>query len=119
MKILRIERSKVREMCGIQLNDIKRSMDLIFMLGLKETMDQLDMANSVRWYGHVLRREDGHVLRRALYFEVGGQRKKGRSKRTWKKQVEEESMKVGIRRKDAICRSKWSVRVNMIAAGSR
>ena len=38
------------------------------MLGLNETMDQLDMANSVCWYGDVLRREDDHVLRRALDF---------------------------------------------------
>ena len=47
------------------------------MLGLNETMDQLAMANNVHWYGHVLRREDGHVLRRALDFEVEGQTKKG------------------------------------------
>ena len=30
-------------------------------------------------------------------------RKKGRLKRTWKKQVEEESVKVGLRREDALC----------------
>ena len=77
------------------------------------------MANSVHWYGHVLRREDGHILRRALHFEVEGQRKKGKPKRTWKKQVEEESMKVGLRRKDAIYRSKWSVVIHNIAAGLR
>ena len=41
-------------------------------------MKQLSIANSVCWYGHVLWREDGHVLRRALDFEVEGQRKKGR-----------------------------------------
>ena len=70
------------------------------------------MANSVRWYGHVLRREDGLILRRALDFEVEGQRKKGRPKRMWEKQVEEESVKVGLRREDALCRSKWSVGVN-------
>ena len=29
-------------------------------------MDQLAMANSVCWYGHVLRKADSHVLRRAL-----------------------------------------------------
>ena len=52
----------------------------MFMLGLSETIDQLAMANSVRWYGLVLRREDGHVLRRALDFEVEGQRKKGRQR---------------------------------------
>ena len=39
-------------------SDRKRSIDLMFMLGLKETIDQLSIANSVRWYGHVLRRED-------------------------------------------------------------
>ena len=62
----------------------KRSMDLVFMLGLNETEDHLAMANSVHWYGHMSRREDGHVLRMALDFEVEGHRKKGRPKRTWK-----------------------------------
>ena len=53
------------------------------------------------WY--VLRKEDGHVLRRALHFEIEGQRKKGRPKRTWKKQVEEESVMVGLSKKDTLC----------------
>ena len=66
------------------------------MLVVNETIDQLAMASSVRWYGHVLRRDDGHMLRRAFDFKVEGQRKKGRLKRTWKKQVEEESVKVGL-----------------------
>ena len=75
----------------------------MLMLSLNQTIDQLAMASSVRWYGHVLRREDGHVLRTALDFEVEGQLKNGRLKRTWRKQVEEESVKVGFRRKDALC----------------
>ena len=78
-------------MCGVQLKDRKTCTDLILMLGLNETMDQLAMANSVRWYGHVLSREDGRVLRRAFYLYVEGQRKKGRLRRMRKKQVEEES----------------------------
>ena len=75
------------------------------------------MANSVCRYGHVLRREDGHILRGALDFEVEGQWKKGRPKRMWKIQVEEESVKVGFRREDVLCQSKWSVGVNQIATG--
>ena len=40
------------------------------MLGLKETVVQMAKANGVRWYGHiVLRRDDGHVLRKALEFQ--------------------------------------------------
>ena len=95
----------------------KRSTDLMFMLGLKKTIDQLATANSVCWHGHVMRSEDGHVLRRAL--DLKGQRKKGRQKRTWKRQVGEETMKASFRRKDALCRSKWSVSINKIAAGYR
>ena len=91
----------------------------MLMLGFNETVDQWAMTNSVRWYGHVLRRVDGHVLRRALDFVVKGQRKKGSPKRTWKRQVEEESVKVGLRREDALWRSMWSVSINMIAAGLR
>ena len=37
--------------------------------------------------------------------------------RTWKKQVEEESVKVGLRREDALCRSKWSAGMIQIAVG--
>ena len=39
----RTERSMVRAMCGFQLKDRKRSTDLMFMLGVNETMDQLAM----------------------------------------------------------------------------
>ena len=39
-------------------------------------------ANGVRWYRHVLRRDDGHVLRKALEFKVKGKRKQGRPKKT-------------------------------------
>ena len=41
-----------------------------------------------------------------LDIEVESQKKKRRPKRTWKKQVEEESVKVGLKREDALCRSK-------------
>ena len=52
----------------------KRTEDLMEMLGLKETVVQIGKANGVRWYGHVLRRDDGHVLGKVLEFEVKGKR---------------------------------------------
>ena len=48
-------------------------------------------------------REDGPALRRALEFEVESQRRKCELKRTWKKQDEEEGMKVGLSREDVLC----------------
>ena len=106
-------------MCGVQLKDRKRSRDLMLVFVLNETMDHLAMASSVCRHGHVLRREDGHVLTRSLDFKVRGQGKKGRQKRTWKKHVVEESVRVGLRREDAVCRLKWCVGINLIAAGLR
>ena len=51
--------------------------DLMELLGLKETVVQMAKVNGVRWYGHMLRWEDGHVLRKALEFEVKGNWKRG------------------------------------------
>ena len=77
MEILRAtERSMMIAICGVQLKDRKRATNLMLMLDLNETIDLSAMANSVDWYGDVLWREDGHVLRRALAFEVVGLRKK-------------------------------------------
>ena len=51
-------------MSGAQIRDRKRSNDLMLILGLNETIDELAMASSVRCHGHVSMREDGHVSRR-------------------------------------------------------
>ena len=72
----------MRAMCRVQLKEGERSTDLMLMCSFNETMDQLAMTSSVHRYGHVLRREDGHVLRRALEYEFEGERKKGRPKLT-------------------------------------
>ena len=74
------ERAMVRAICGVKLMEKKRTKDLMEMLGLKETAVQMAKANEVRWYGHVLRRDDGLVLRKALEFKVRGKRKRGRPK---------------------------------------
>ena len=53
----------MRAVYGVQINDKSSVEDLMF--SLDETMDQLAMANTVCLYCHVLRREDGQVLRKA------------------------------------------------------
>ena len=103
----------MRAICGVQHRHRKRSRDLMLMLGLNEAIDhQLATANIVCWYGHALRREDVHVLIRALDLEVEGQRKgglRGHGRR----------VKVGLRMEDAPCRSKCSIGIQKIAAWLR
>ena len=81
----------VRAMCGVQPQDITRAGDLMLMFGLNETIDQLAMASKEGLYGHLLRRGDSHVLRRAFDFEGEGQKMELRLKRTWIKRVEEKA----------------------------
>ena len=60
-------------MCSMERR--KRDWDLKLMLGLNVTIDQLAMSNSVCRYVDVLSQKDGHIVRRALEFEVVGQRR--------------------------------------------
>ena len=52
----------VRAMCSQEIVDRKTTEEQMDMLGLKETIDRLATVNGVRWYGHVLRRDDVSVL---------------------------------------------------------
>ena len=96
----RTERAMGRAMCCQKVVDRKTTEEQMDMLGLKETIDRLATANGVRWYGRVLRRDDDSVLRVALNLEVSGKRKRGRPKKIWKKQVEEETEKIGLKKED-------------------
>ena len=89
------------------------------LLGLKDTLDGLARAGGVRWYGHVLRRDNGDVLRRALDFEVAGRRGRGRLNMTWKRQVEEHINQIGLKREDAIDRVKWRNGVYELSRSTR
>ena len=76
----RTERTMVRAMCGPKFVD------------RKTTGKQIDM---LRWYGHVLRRDDDSVLRVALYLEVRGKRKRGRPEEASKRGDREDWFKEG------------------------
>ena len=103
----RTERAMVRLMCGVKLVDGKNTEDLMKMLGLKETLDKMAQANGVRWYGHVVRRDEDGILKKAVMLQVNGQRKRGRPKKTWKRQVEERLKKIGLRVEEATDRARW------------
>ena len=75
----------VRSMCGIKLVDRKNTEDLMNKLDLKETLDKMAQANGVRWYGHVVRRDEESILKKATMLQVNGQRKGGRPKQSWKR----------------------------------
>ena len=79
----------MRAMSGVKLIEKRRNQELMSLLGLKDTLDGLAEASGVRWHGHVLRGDNGDVLKRALDFAVAGRRGHGRPNMTRKRQVKE------------------------------
>ena len=59
----------VRAICGQKVVDGKTTKEPMDLSGLRETIDRLATANGVRWYEHVLKRDDDRVLRVALDLE--------------------------------------------------
>ena len=91
------EKATMRSMCGAKLMDMKSTKDPMHMLDLNETIDQLTRANCIRWYGHVLRKDENNFLRRALDPNVNGTRKGDRPMKTWLRAVMEQSRKVVLK----------------------
>ena len=83
MEILRrTEKAMMRAMCGVKIIEKRRSQEVMSLVGIKDTLDGLARASGVRWYGHVLRRDNGDVFRRVLDFAVAGRRGRGRPNMT-------------------------------------
>jgi len=76
----------VRWMCGMKLQDripSKGCQDDNF--GLQR--------NRLRWYGHVLRKEDNDWVKKCMEYEVEGARPRGRLKKTWREIVEKKTVR--------------------------
>ena len=88
------------------------------LLGLKNTLKGLARASGVRWYGHVLRWDNDDVSK-TLNFEVEGRRMRGRPNMTWKRQVEEHTNQIGLKKEDATDRLKWRNGVYELSRNTR
>ena len=110
-----MNRSGSRGECG----DAKDVDDCIISVMRRFIVPTISDSKSTKRYGHVVRRDDESILKKAVMFEVYGPRKRGRPKQTWKKQVEENIKKIGLRVEEATDRARWREGVGAIAEGMR
>ena len=108
MKASGIDRSIVRVVCGVQFYGLDA------YVGLELSNKSVEYGKHCTLVWSCVEEGGGYILCGALEFE--GQRKKGRSMRTWRRQIEEESVKVGLSGGCALCRSMWICGINQIAA---
>ena len=58
----------------------------------------------LRWYGHVLRKDDGYIGRRMLRTELPEKRKRGRPKRRFMDVMKEDMTEVEVTEEDTVLR---------------
>jgi len=75
------EMSMIRWMCGVKLNERKKSEELRELLGLEPV--SLIKKSRLRWFGHVERKGDNDWVKRCITWEVEGIRQRGYPKKTW------------------------------------
>ena len=82
-------------------NEYIRDTVKVERLGMKMKEGRL------RWYGHVMRRDQEYVGRKMIEMELPGKRKRGRPKRRFLDVVKEDMGEVGARETDVENRTVW------------
>ena len=81
LKMNRTEICMIRWMCGVKLNERKKSEELRELLGLKIVCLVIKKSRS-RWFGHVEQKDDNDWVKRCMTWEVEGIRQTGHPKKT-------------------------------------
>ena len=98
MKMLRFSLGKTR-LDKVKNETIRKTLKVKELRGkLRETR--------LRWYGHVLRREEEYVGQRTRKMVIG-KRGRGRPKRRWKDCIKEDMTIADVTEEDALDRPKW------------
>jgi len=108
----RAEMRMVGWMCNVKVTDRVPDMELRQRLGIDDIILILQQ-NRMRWYRHVLRKEDNDWLKRCMGYEVEGSRPRGRPKRTWREVVQKDCQARNLNREDAMDRSRWNKLINI------
>ena len=105
MRMERAERRMMRWMCGVSLKDRVSTVELRRRIGVEPLSDVLRRGR-LRWFGHVLRKDDGDWVKKVMEYEVDGVRRRGRPRVGWRHVVDKDMRDVGLRKSDASDRAR-------------
>lgn len=102
----RTEMRMVRWIAGISLLERRESEDIRKMCGIGNIREKAREAR-LRYYGHIIRRDDDEPVKKAMMMPVRGRRSVGRQRIRWGDGINRDMNKIGVQRDDAMNRNRW------------
>ena len=93
------EMRMLRWMCGVTRKDKIRNEHIRGTTKVVQASRKIT-ERRLKWYGHVIRMEEDHVVRRVMTKAIPGKRKRGRPKTRWKDVCKRDMQTVGLREGD-------------------
>jgi hypothetical protein len=95
---------------GVTLLDRLQNKHLLGSFGVKESIQAKMDERQTRWYGHILRRPEHHITRKAIAIPNPLVRRPGRPKETWERNVRKRIQQAELTEEDAPNRRIWNLR---------
>ena len=106
-KLNRAEMRMIIWMCGVSPRDRKTSAELRQIMGVEAITDVVGRRR-LRWYGHVVRKEENDWAKKVMLFNVEGTRPvSGRPNKTWPTTMLADMTALGINHDEAMDGSRW------------
>ena len=86
--------------CGMTLKDKVESTVIATRVGVDDSEEHLRQKR-LRWFGHIVRRDEEVEIKKVFELKIEGQRKRGRPVKWWIDVVEEDMKKRGVVQQDA------------------
>ena len=100
------EMRMLRWMNGVTRMDRVRNEHIRGSVKVTEASKKVQEAR-LRWYGHLMRREEPHVAREVMDTEINGTRRRGRPKTRWKDCIRDDMREKGLQEHMTQDRSRW------------
>ena len=100
-KLKRTEASMMRRMCGVSLKRHLSNEALRGRLGI-DCVSDLVRRSRLRWFSHVVRKDDQQWVKKCMDFKVDGSAGRGRPRKSWLECVNDDMTKLkkfGLKKK--------------------
>ena len=100
------EMRMLRRMCRVTRRDTIRNEHIRGTTRVVQASKKIT-EKRLKWYGHVRRMKEEHIVRRMLDVDIPGKRRRGRPSLRWKDACKRDMTQAGLKEDNATNRAEW------------